>query len=726
MKNKFLSAILIAILTSLTFLKCNIKNESESMNEDKTYQYTNHLVDEKSPYLLQHAHNPVDWYPWGEEAFEKAKKEDKPVFLSIGYSTCHWCHVMERESFEDPGIAEMMNEAFVNIKVDREERPDIDAIYMNVCQMLTGSGGWPLTVFLTPEKKPFFAGTYFPKESMYGRIGMKDLIPRVKDLWETQREKIDSSAEEITNRLQNVRLEADESKLEERSLDKCYREIDSSYDTVHGGFGSPPKFPTPHKFLFLLRYWKRSGDENALKMVEHTLREMRMGGVYDHVGFGFHRYSTNQRWLVPHFEKMLYDQALMTYAFVEAFQATGDEFYKKPANEILEYVMRDMTSPDGGFYSAEDADSEGEEGKFYVWQKPEIERILEDDGDIFIDAFNVTGEGNFKEPGEELPGGKNILNRTEPLANLAEKQGLSKDELAGKIEQMRRKLFEVREDRVHPHKDDKILTDWNGLMIAAFAKAGAVFGNEEFIKTAENAAKFVLDKLALENGRLLHRFRGGEAAITGMLDDYAFLVWGLLELYEASFDIACLQKAIELTDEQIDQFADENDGGFYISADSSEKLITRSKEFFDGAIPSGNSVSMMNLIKLRQITAGEKYTAYINKSAGAFARSMSIAPSAFTFFASAADFMFGPSYEIVITGDPSDAETREMLDAVREKFLPNSVILFRDAGSPEKLAEIAEFTKMQEQVDGKSTAYVCRNYACEQPVTSVKELINLF
>ncbi|NVM37221.1 MAG: thioredoxin domain-containing protein, partial [Candidatus Lokiarchaeota archaeon] len=481
------------------------------MSSELLKNYKNHLSNEKSPYLLQHAKNPVDWYPWGDNAFEKAKKENKPIFLSIGYSTCHWCHVMAHESFENEDVAEIMNEVFVSIKVDREERPDIDKIYMTVCQMMTGSGGWPLTIILTPDKKPFFAGTYFPKQTRFGRIGLIDLIKQIKDLWNNQKTELMNSADQITFSLQNIDQESPGDKFSEANLKSTFQQLSIQYDSINAGFGDRPKFPTPHNLTFLLRYWKRTNDKKALEMVEKTLLEMRKGGIYDHIGFGFHRYSTDSKWLVPHFEKMLYDQALITIAYIEAYQATKKTIYRKIAEEIFEYVLRDMKSPEGGFYSAEDADSEGEEGKFYIWSKEELEQIFEkNELNLATIVFNIDQSGNYLEESTGEKTGRNILHL----------KSIPESEIQDDLEKIRIKLFNSREKRIHPHKDNKILTDWNGLMITALAKATVAFQDKIYLDAAKNATNFLLSNLKDTNGKLLHRYKDGISEITGYLSDY--------------------------------------------------------------------------------------------------------------------------------------------------------------------------------------------------------------
>ncbi|MDH5715699.1 MAG: thioredoxin domain-containing protein, partial [Candidatus Aminicenantes bacterium] len=488
---------------------------------NKCKRKPNRLIAEKSPYLLQHAFNPVDWYPWGSEAFDKARKENKPIFLSIGYSTCHWCHVMEKESFEDPEIASMMNEAFICIKVDREERPDIDRIYMTVCQMMTGSGGWPLTIIMTPDKKPFFAATYIPRPSRLGRLGMMELIPRIQELWKSKKGEVMSSAEQITQHLTQISIHAAGEPLGEAALEMAYRRLSRVFDERYGGFGRAPKFPTPHNLTFLLRYWKRTGEQKALRMVEKTLQSMRLGGIYDHVGFGFHRYSTDSRWLLPHFEKMLYDQALLVMAYTEAYQATRKEEYRHTVREILDYVMRDMTAPEGGFYSAEDAESEGEEGKFYLWTEEEIRQLLPgEESDLIVRIFNIEKDGNFAEEATGRRTGSNILYLRKSLHETASDMKISPEELERDFQKARQKLFAARHKRVHPHKDDKILTDWNGLMIAALARASSAFDEPQYAEATRRAADFILARMRDSKGKLYHRYRDGETAIPAYLDDY--------------------------------------------------------------------------------------------------------------------------------------------------------------------------------------------------------------
>ncbi|MFC1868379.1 thioredoxin domain-containing protein [Thermodesulfobacteriota bacterium] len=687
----------------------------------------NKLIHEKSPYLLQHAYNPVDWYPWSDEAFEKALKENKPIFLSIGYSTCHWCHVMEHESFEDQEVAGLMNETFISIKVDREERPDLDHIYMTVCQILTGSGGWPLTIIMTPDKKPFFAGTYIPKNSRFGRAGMVELIPRIQEIWTTRHNEVMESSEKIIDALQGVDDLKPGPDIKIAVLDKAYNELAGRFDETHGGFGNAPKFPTPHNFLFALRYWKRTGNTKALQMVEKSLKEMRQGGVYDQIGFGFHRYSTDREWLVPHFEKMLYDQALLALAYLETYQATGKAEYGDTAREIFAYVMRDMTAPEGGFYSAEDADSEGEEGKFYVWTGEEIQNVLEkDEAALIIELFNIEKNGNFKDEAAGRLTGANILHLKDSISKIAFDLKIPIPELEGKISSARMKLFESRERRIHPHKDDKILTDWNGLIIAAFARGAQLLEERTYSKTAKKAADFILTHLRGKGGRLLHRYRDGQAAISANVDDYAFMVWGLIELYEATFDSGYLKNALELNQDMILHFWDKENGGLFFTPDDGEELIVRKKEIYDGAVPSGNAVAMWNMLRLARFTGRAELEERAAETERAFSSAIAQMPSAYTQFLVAVDFGIGPSYEVVIAGKPGSNDTKEMIKALRGTFIPNKVILLRptEHASP-GIDSLAGFIKQHVSIDDRATAYVCMNNSCKAPTTEVSEMLDL-
>jgi uncharacterized protein YyaL (SSP411 family) len=690
-------------------------------------KHPNQLIHEKSPYLLQHAHNPVDWFPWGDKAFAEAKKENKPIFLSIGYSTCHWCHVMERESFENPQIAKLMNDAFINIKVDREERPDIDSLYMSVAQMMTGSGGWPLTIIMTPDKKPFFAATYIPPESRFGRIGMDELIPEIQRLWKQDRKRLDIITKNIQENLESSARGSSGAKLEEGVLEMTYDRLQERFDEQYGGFGFRPKFPSPHNLLFLLRYWKRTKNGEALRMVEKTLQAMRLGGIFDHVGFGFHRYSTDPKWLLPHFEKMLYDQAMLTMAYAEAYQATKKDEYAQTVREIISYVRRDMTSPEGGFYSAEDADSEGEEGKFYVWTEEEVCRVLsKKEADVYLKVYNFKVDGNFLEEATGKRMGTNIPHLQNSLAVEAKAQKITEKAFVKILGGARKKLFTVREQRIHPHKDDKILTDWNGLMIAALAKTARVLDEPYFAEAAKDAVTFILTQMQNEEGRLLHRYRDGEVAIPAFLDDYAFMIWGLLELYETTLEPEYLQKAIDLNTELLTHFWDKTHGGFFFTADDAEDLLVRKKDAYDGAIPSGNSVAMLNLLRIGRLTAKSEFELKAAKIGQAFTGDVLNAPLGFSFMISSVDFAVGPSFEIVIVGDPAAADTQTMIRAINDQFIPNKVSLLVPTDErAENIVQLAPFVKEYTAIEGKSTAYICSNHVCQNPTTNTQKMLEL-
>jgi len=694
----------------------------------------NSLISEKSPYLLQHAHNPVDWHPWSEEAFSQAKLEDKPVFLSIGYSTCHWCHVMAHESFEDQQVAKLINDAFVPVKVDREERPDIDQIYMTACQMMTGRGGWPLTIIMTPDKKPFFAATYIPKVGRFGSSGLLELIPRIKDLWTNDRDRLLDSAEKISLNLNQLRTPQLGTALDESALTNAYEGLCQLFDLQNGGFGSAPKFPTPHNLLFLLRYWKRNNDDNALDMVETTLEAMRMGGVYDHVGFGFHRYSTDARWFAPHFEKMLYDQALLAMAYSEAYQATHKVEYAATAREILAYVHRDMTSEVGGFNSAEDADSEGVEGKFYLWSAAELKALLDkDEFSLLTKLFDIQEGGN-----SEIERSLNILALRSSLEDAASVYGMPEKEIRERLERSRAKLFAAREKRVRPYKDDKILTDWNGLMIAAYAKAAQTLGqvdqagqalsdqgDQDYSRAARRAADFILAKMRGPDGRLLHRYRDGPG-IQANLDDYSFMIWGLIELYEAVFDTQYLQAAIDLNKLLIDHFWDNESGGFYFTPDDGERLLVRHKEIYDGAVPSGNSVAMLNLLRLSRLTGNHQYEELANRIGQAFSVQVSRQPAAYAMLMASIDFGIGPAHDVVVVGDPDRQDTIEMLKALGSRFMPGKVVILVDSGEDSPaILRLAEFTKNLSAIGGSATAYVCATHSCDLPTTDPSRMLDL-
>ncbi|MFZ5591914.1 MAG: thioredoxin domain-containing protein, partial [Bacillota bacterium] len=573
---------------------------------------SNRLAAEKSPYLLQHAHNPVDWYPWGEEAFARARQEDKPVFLSIGYSTCHWCHVMERESFEDQEVADILNRHYVVVKVDREERPDIDHIYMQACQAMTGQGGWPLTVIMTPDKKPFFAGTYFPKHSKYGRPGLIDLLQQIARLWREDRERLFSLAGQVVQEVYRADGRAADGDLSQAFLERGYHILAQTFDRRYGGFGGAPKFPAPHNLIFLLRYAALFEEPQARHMAEVTLQAMYRGGIYDHIGFGFARYSTDEQWLVPHFEKMLYDNALLAYAYLEAYQATRRPFYAQVARQIFQYVQREMTSSEGAFYSAQDADSEGVEGKYYIWAPDEVLKVLgQEAGGEFCRLFHITERGNFE--------GKSIPHRIVPYPDPEEGWQELMDDSHPFLSQDRQRLLAARQRRVPPYKDDKVLTAWNGLMIAALARGAFVLDEPSWAEMAGRAVDFIWEKMRRPDGRLLARYRDGQAAYPAYLDDYAFLVWGLLELYQATWQTGYLRQAVQLHRDMSALFEDENNGGFYFTAVDSEELLARPKEIYDGSMPSGNSVAICNALRLYSLTGDDSFQEQAARTLRAFA-----------------------------------------------------------------------------------------------------------
>jgi uncharacterized protein YyaL (SSP411 family) len=679
----------------------------------------NRLIHEKSPYLLQHAYNPVDWYPWGEEAFAKAKRENKPIFLSVGYSTCHWCHVMERESFEDQEVADLLNQHFVSIKVDREERPDVDHLYMLVCQMLTGRGGWPLTVILTPEQKPFFAGTYFPKHARYGQPGLLDILNTIAEKWASKHEEASEISEQILEAVKAHLHTTDRGDLKPEILDKGFEQFEKQFDDRYGGFGDAPKFPRPHDFLFLLRYYKQTKNKRALEMVTTTLDIIRRGGIFDQLGYGFARYSVDREWLVPHFEKMLYDQALLALAYLETYQVTKEEKYARVAREIFTYVLRDLTSEEGGFYSAEDADSEGVEGKFYVWTPEEIKEVLgAEEGDLFCQCYDVTHGGNFEDD-------TSILNQLEvDLSAIAEKLSLSLDELDERLARARKQLFNHREKRIHPHKDDKILTSWNGLMIAALARGARVLDEPDYALAAEKAYRFIQKYVCREDGRLLARYRDGEAKYSAYLDDYAYLAWGLIELYEATFQPEFIERAISLTKEMIELFQDKEHGGFFFNGKDAEQLISRPKELYDGAIPSGNSVAAYNLIRLAKLTSDQQLLEEADQQLKSFAGEVAKAPMGYSFFLMAIQFALGPSKEIMISGDPAHEKTKEMINVIQQTYLPDAVIALepRESDSQTMKWWLPSVDEKEYKAE-KPAVYICENYSCQQPINKVNQLV---
>ena len=703
----------------IIFLTMTTQSFSQDIvKENKTKEkYVNRLAKESSPYLLQHKNNPVNWYPWGREAFDKAKELDLPIFLSIGYSTCHWCHVMEHESFEDEKVAQLLNENYISIKVDREELPEIDHVYMSVCQAMTGRGGWPLTIIMTPSKEPFFAGTYFSKTGRFGRPGMLELLPSISDAWKNKREELIASAEKVNSFLLQSNKKVIGETLDQTVLENAYAQFISKYDKINGGFGTKPKFPSAHNLIFLLRYHYMNKDKTSLMMVENTLQKMRLGGIFDHIGYGFHRYSTDKEWLVPHFEKMLYDQAMLTIAYTEAFQITGNKLYQNIAEEILAYVSRDMTDKRGGFYSAEDADSEGEEGLFYFWTLKELQKInSEDDLSFLKELYNLDSGGNFKDEATGQFTGNNIFHLNDSINDKSK---------SVRIKKINQTLFKIREQRIHPFKDDKILTDWNGLMIVAYAKAGIAFKNESFINAAEKSAQFIFKNLTDKNGRLIKRYRNGVSGIDAHLDDYAFIIWGLLELYEATFKASYLSEAIVLNNIMIEEFWRDN-GGFYLGSDKSEQLIVRALTGYDGAIPSGNSIAAYNLLKLTRLTGEVKFAEMAEQIFKVFSNEIKKTPTGYTSTLSAFMFEFSKPKEIVVVGSSSSLETQSALNILKSKYIPNKVILFKDVEDKlQSLSSIAKWTSSHEMIDKKTTYYICEDFSCKLPTTDIEQALKL-
>jgi uncharacterized protein YyaL (SSP411 family) len=675
---------------------------------------TNRLAQETSPYLLQHKNNPVDWYPWGEEALEKARAEDKPILLSVGYSACHWCHVMERESFEDEATAEIMNKHFVNIKVDREERPDVDSIYMSAVQAMTRHGGWPMTVFMTPDGAPFYGGTYFPPVPSRGMPSFKQVLLSLADAYANRREEVLASAENVREFLkESSTASIPRSEVSEGLLAYGANALAGQIDNRFGGFDGAPKFPQAMNLEVLLRHHKRTGDRAALSGVELTLRQMANGGIYDQLGGGFARYSVDEYWLVPHFEKMLYDNALLARLYLEAYEATGDGFYRRIAEETLDYVMRDMRSPEGGFYSAEDADSEGVEGKFYVWTPEEIEATLEpEDAKLAERYWDVTERGNFE--------GKNILNVPRPPEAVADEFGLSTEELWQGILAIREKLFTEREKRVRPGRDEKVLAAWNGLMLRAFALAAGATGREEYLRVAEENAVFLLEKLVVD-GRLRRSYKDGQARLNGYLEDYACVADGLVELYEATFETRWLREAASLADAILGLFWEEAEGAFYDTAADHEELVTRPRDVYDNATPSGNSVAVDVLLKLSVLLEREDYRERAGTVLDNLSGGMVQVPGAFGRLLSALDFYLSTPYEVAIIGEREAPDTKMLLETVYSSYLPNKVV----AGSSEKDEEATQLIPLlasRPMRGGRPTAYVCVNYACQSPTTDPAEL----
>jgi uncharacterized protein YyaL (SSP411 family) len=676
------------------------------MNKPK---FANRLLNETSPYLLQHAHNPVDWFAWNDEAFEKAKADDKPVLVSIGYSACHWCHVMEHESFEDEQTARLMNENFVNIKVDLEERPDVDQIYMTFVQMTSGHGGYPLNVFLTPDKKPFFGGTYFPPDNRYNMPSFQRILTSVSEAYRERKEEVLHSANEILSEIQKISAaEKSSENLSLEQLDFSYQSFVKTFDSVNGGFGGAPKFPPPMSLEFLLRYFYRTKDENALAMVEKTCRKMANGGIYDQLGGGFHRYTVDAIWLVPHFEKMLYDNAQLSRIYLHLFQITKDEFYRRIAVETLEYVKREMLDPQGGFYTAQDADSEGVEGKFFVWTPEEISAILgADDARIFNFYFDVTEHGNFEE--------KNILNVKNSIEVSAEQLQISEEKLKEILERGGKLLFEEREKRVKPFRDEKVLTAWNGLMLAAFSEASAILDDKQYLEIAKQTADFILEN-SQKDGYLLRTYKDGQAKLNAYLEDYANFADGLVELFQVSGEAKYLTEAKRLADLMITEFWDADGGGFLFTGNNHEELLVRSKDFYDNATPSGNSAAADVLLKLAKLTGDEKYERFAAALLRLVAPQIKRYPQAFGRVLSTTEFYLNRTKEIVIIGEKGNELERE----VWREFLPDKIVVLSDKSN--KDADFIPLLQNKNMINAQPTAFVCENLACQKPVTTVEDL----
>ncbi len=674
-----------------------------------TPKFANRLVRETSPYLLQHAYNPVDWYAWGDEAFDKARREDKPIFISIGYSACHWCHVMEHESFENVNTARLMNENFVNIKIDLEERPDVDQIYMTFVQMTTGHGGYPLNVFLTPDKLPFFGGTYFPPAPRYQIPSFPQILTSVAEAFRERRDELLHSANEVLDEIQRVSaVDTPKVDLSKDQLDTAFQSFVKNFDAVNGGFGGAPKFPPPMSLEFLLRYYRRTKNKNALKMVEKTCQKMASGGICDQLGGGFHRYTVDAIWLVPHFEKMLYDNAQLARIYLRLYQATKNEFYKNVAVQTLEYVKREMLDRKGGFYTAQDADSEGVEGKFFVWTPEEVSKILgEADTRILNFHFDVSEHGNFEE--------KNILNVKNSIAETAKAFKIPEEKLKEVIKRGREKLFAEREKRVKPFRDEKVITAWNGLMLATFAEASAVLDRADYLEIARRNADFILDNLT-KDGYLLRTSKDGQAKLNAYLEDYANFADGLIELYQVSGEYKYLKEARRLADLMINEFWDEDGSGFFFTANNHEKLPVRSKEFYDNATPSGNSVAADVLLKLSHLLGEEKYERFAVRILRAVAPQISRYPQAFGRILSVLEFYLSPVKEIVIIGEKGNELEREIWN----EYLPNKIVVL--AKNAEESAEFIPLLQERKMINENPTAFVCENFTCQKPVTTVEEL----
>jgi len=689
-----------------------------STQHSTKHKFTNLLIHETSPYLLQHAHNPVDWNAWNNEALERAKREDKPILLSIGYSACHWCHVMEHESFENEAIAKLMNDNFINIKVDREERPDLDSIYMNAVQMMTGHGGWPMTVFLTPDGLPFYGGTYYPPVDRGGMPGFPRILISIAEAYRAKRDDIAQSAESLLNELKRLdTLKPQEGELNHEILDQAANNLLRMLDPDDGGFGRAPKFPPSMTLSFLLRQYDRTKQQNLLDAVELTLAKMANGGMYDQLGGGFHRYSVDAKWLVPHFEKMLYDNALLSRIYLDAFLVTGNEFYKRIATETLDYVRREMTDASGGFYSSQDADSEGEEGKFFVWSPKEVEALLgAEDAKLFCRYFDVSEYGNFE--------GHSILHVDEEASAIAKRMGVTPERLNEAIERGKRILFEAREHRIKPFRDEKMLTAWNGLMLRSFAEAARVLDRSDYREVAVANANFLLKELKRANASgslLLRTHKDGESKLNAYQEDYAYLADGLLALYEATFDVRWFEESQALIQTMIEQFWDDADGGFFFTGTDHETLITRTKDFYDNAIPAGNSVAAHLLLRFALLTGEQSYREKAERVLKLLRPAVMRSPSAFGHLLCALDLALGSPLEIAIIGVPDAEDTRALLGAVFHRYLPNKVVALaspNDSAAPKAIPLL----ESRNQIEGKATAYVCRNFTCDTPVTESSKL----
>jgi len=701
------------------------KTRQETDAKHSAAKPANHLAGETSPYLLQHAHNPVDWHPWGDEALRRAKAENKPIFLSIGYSSCHWCHVMERESFEDPETAKILNEHFVAIKVDREERPDLDEIYMTAVQLLTGRGGWPLSVFLTPELKPFYGGTYFPPDERFGMPSFQRVLKALAEAWREKPDQIADSSEQMLQAIEaNAAPELSAAgPLDASILDRAVAELRSQFDPRWGGFGAEPKFPSGAAIAVLLRQQLHDGRTDALEMATVTLDRMAYGGIHDQIGGGFHRYSVDVQWLVPHFEKMLYDNAILAKAYLEAWQATGKDLYRRVAVGILDYVLRDMTDARGGFHSAEDADSEGEEGKFYVWRPDQIRAALGDEeGAFFAEFYGVSERGNFE--------GRNILHVPQDPAAFARRKGFSEEKLEDRLAPLRRKLLAERARRVRPGKDDKVLSAWNGMMISALARGHQVLGDRRYLDAAEKAADFMLTEMVRE-GTLLRTYRatggaeGGVSKLPGYLDDYAEMANGLVDLYEASFELRWLEAADGLVRKMTADFWDDADGGFFYTSAAHKDLLVRTKPFYDGAVPSGNSTASLVLLRLSKLLDKEEYTTKAEAVLASMADRMLEQPRGHLDLLVAADWHLRPTREIAVAAD-SD-ETRQLLEMIHARFFPNKILALAppDAAAAEKAADRVPLLQDKTMLSGKTTVYVCENFTCKRPVSDAGDLKQL-